>query len=447
MFKSLSLLKQLLVVILGLAIMLVAVVMPVVDSNVHDIIDDQMYEKLETSQRDNVEYDFMPSNNKEKAIYTIVYDPTENAFTFSNLHGDATTLTLLYNYLFGRDLEKIVNSRRHNTIENKGTYARETYYYRIMKVDDEYLISIMSNSYSDKLITDIRNRIIYILYAVLTIFALVLVLWVITLIRPLKKIKTYVDSIANREEATLVMDREDEIGVVGNAIVTMKDELLKQEKVKEEMIHNISHDLKTPIALIKTYGQSVKDDIYPYGDKDSSMDVILENADRLEHKVKSLLYLNRLDYLSAEESELKPFPIKDLIEHIVMQMEAMQHIHIETDLDDVSFIGNEEHWRVAIENIIDNASRYMKSVITITLKKDTLIIYNDGDPIDEDKKEDLFNPYVKGVKGQFGLGLSIVSKIATMYGYDIHAENKNPGVAFIFTKRGAVTNRQYLLLP
>lgn len=437
MFKSLSLLKQLLVVILGLAIMLVAVVMPVVDSNVHDIIDDQMYEKLETSQRDNVEYDFMPSNNKEKAIYTIVYDPTENAFTFSNLHGDATTLTLLYNYLFGRDLEKIVNSRRHNTIENKGTYARETYYYRIMKVDDEYLISIMSNSYSDKLITDIRNRIIYILYAVLTIFALVLVLWVITLIRPLKKIKTYVDSIASREEATLVMDREDEIGVVGNAIVTMKDELLKQEKVKEEMIHNISHDLKTPIALIKTYGQSVKDDIYPYGDKDSSMDVILENADRLEHKVKSLLYLNRLDYLSAEESELKPFPIKDLIEHIVMQMEAMQHIHIETDLDDVSFIGNEEHWRVAIENIIDNASRYMKSVITITLKKDTLIIYNDGDPIDEDKKEDLFNPYVKGVKGQFGLGLSIVSKIATMYGYDIHAENKNPGVAFIFTKRAS----------
>lgn len=437
MFKSLSLLKQLLVVILGLAIMLVAVVMPVVDSNVHDIIDDQMYEKLETSQRDNVEYDFMPSNNKEKAIYTIVYDPTENAFTFSNLHGDATTLTLLYNYLFGRDLEKIVNSRRHNTIENKGTYARETYYYRIMKVDDEYLISIMSNSYSDKLITDIRNRIIYILYAVLTIFALVLVLWVITLIRPLKKIKTYVDSIASREEDTLVMDREDEIGVVGNAIVTMKDELLKQEKVKEEMIHNISHDLKTPIALIKTYGQSVKDDIYPYGDKNSSMDVILENADRLEHKVKSLLYLNRLDYLSAEESELKPFPIKDLIEHIVMQMEAMQHIHIETDLDDVSFIGNEEHWRVAIENIIDNASRYMKSVITITLKKDTLIIYNDGDPIDEDKKEDLFNPYVKGVKGQFGLGLSIVSKIATMYGYDIHAENKDVGVAFIFTKRAS----------
>ena len=41
------------------------------------------------------------------------------------------------------------------------------------------------------------------------------------------------------------------------------------------------------------------------------------------------------------------------------------------------------------------------------------------------------------MKGQFGLGLSIVAKIADMYGYDIHAENKDPGVAFIFTKRAS----------
>ena len=47
----------------------------------------------------------------------------------------------------------------------------------------------------------------------------------------------------------------------------MKEEIDKQSKIKEEMIHNISHDLKTPIALIKSYSQSVKDDIYPYGDK------------------------------------------------------------------------------------------------------------------------------------------------------------------------------------
>ncbi len=45
----------------------------------------------------------------------------------------------------------------------------------------------------------------------------------------------------------------------------MREELLRQEKTKEEMIHNISHDLKTPIATIKSYGESIKDGIYPYG--------------------------------------------------------------------------------------------------------------------------------------------------------------------------------------
>ncbi len=215
----------------------------------------------------------------------------------------------------------------------------------------------------------------------------------------------------------------------------MKDSLDQQEKIKEEMIHNMSHDLKTPIALIQTYSQSVKDDIYPYGDKDSSMDIIIENADRLEHKVKSFLYLNRLDYLQGENKELATFDMKQLIEKIVSQMDALNDLQLLTDLDNVSFIGDEEHWRVAIENVIANASRYAKSQIKIILKDKYLEIYNDGEPLEEESIPYLFDPYVKGVKGQFGLGLSIVAKIADMFGYHVTAKNQEIGVSFIFTKK------------
>ena len=205
--------------------------------------------------------------------------------------------------------------------------------------------------------------------------------------------------------------------------------------MKTELISNVSHDLKTPIALIQTYAQSIKDDIYPYGDKDSSVDVILENTDRLEKKVKSLLYLNRLDYISGQIGD-ETCSMKELIEHIVFQLTAMHpQIEIITDLQDSSFKGKDDYWRICIENIIENAARYVHHEIKIILKDQYLEIFNDGEPIDDSNPESLFQPYEIGHKGQFGLGLSIVYKTVTMYGYKVEAVNRVDGVSFIIQKK------------
>ena len=214
----------------------------------------------------------------------------------------------------------------------------------------------------------------------------------------------------------------------------MKEEIDKQNEIKEEMIHNISHDLKTPIALIQTYAQSIKDDVYPYGDKDSSVDVILENTNRLEKKVRSLLYLNRLDYLSGQVGD-EVCSMKELIEHIVYQLNAMHpDIEIITELQDTYFKGDEEYWRICIENIIENASRYVNHTIKVILKNQYLEIFNDGEPIDNSNPESLFQPYEIGHKGQFGLGLSIVYKTVTMYGFKVEALNREDGVSFVIHK-------------
>ena len=109
-------------------------------------------------------------------------------------------------------------------------------------------------------------------------------------------------------------------------------------------------------------------------------------------------------------------------------------IEIETDLKDISFKGDEECWRICVENIIENAYRYVNKKIKIVLKEDYLEIYNDGEPIDSDNIEALFQPYEKGTKGQFGLGLSIVHKTCTMYGYNVKAVNQEVGVSFIIEK-------------
>ena len=434
-FKKLSLVQQLIVVLCFVGLLLVAVLMPIVDYNVTSIVDKQMYERLTISQYSIIYNNIMPYK-QEKEVYHIIYEMSNNSFVQSNI-GSVQVVYDLYSYLFKDDLAKIVNTDQE-VLKNKGEYDERTYYYMITKINNtsKYLISLVDSEYSVSLITSLRNQIIYIQYGFFIIFAIVMILWVLTLINPLKKIKNYIDNIKDRKDSDLIMNREDEIGIVSKALVEMKEDLDKQESIKEEMIHNISHDLKTPIALIQTYAQSIKDDVYPYGDKDSSIDIILENADRLEHKVKSFLYLNRLDYLQGEDNEIGSFAIQDLIEKIVLQMDFMKpDLHLETELEDVQFDGDEEHWRVAIENIIENASRYAKSVIKITLKEDYLEIYNDGENIDEDTLPYLFDPYVKGVKGQFGLGLSIVSKISSMFQYSVTAKNHDVGVSFIFQKK------------
>lgn len=434
-FTKLSLIKQLLVILIGIGILVAAVLMPIIDYNLTSIVDDQMYDTLFEAQI-NISSFNQYSSNANGAIKHYVYDSSTNKY-YSTFVYNNDNFNNLYTYVFGEDLNTIVSDEDSKTIENKKEIDDTTYYYRISSDEDNvYIISILDSDYSNDLLLSFRNQIIYIQYIFFIIIALILIIWVFSLINPLKKIKNYVDAIKNGEDYNLSIDRGDEIGMISDALIEMKETLDEQESIKEEMIHNISHDLKTPIAVIKTYSESVKDDIYPYGDKNSSMDIIIENADRLDHKVKSFLYLNRLDYLQGEHKNADPFEIKDTIETVAMQLQQVHpQLSIELDLEDVCFHGEEEHWRVAIENIVENASRYAKKVIRITLRNNRLEIFNDGEPIDESKMEYLFKPYVRGVKGQFGLGLSIVEKTAHMYGYDVNAYNLEEGVSFVFTKQ------------
>ena len=232
------------------------------------------------------------------------------------------------------------------------------------------------------------------------------------------------------------MHRQDEIGEVADALVSMRKELEKQEKSKEEMIHNISHDLKTPIATIKSYGESIKDGIYPYDTLEKSVDVIISNAERLEKKVHSLLFLNRVEYILSKDDDEVLTDMRKVVEMVVLNTKVIRpEIEIETNLHESLFRGNDEAWRVCVENILENGLRYAKTQIVITLDEDQLCIYNDGPQMKPERIEKLFKPYEMGEGGQFGIGLSIVHKVVTANGYNVVAENvETGGVIFIIRK-------------
>ena len=78
--------------------------------------------------------------------------------------------------------------------------------------------------------------------------------------------------------------------------------------------------------------------------------------------------------------------------------------------------------------------RYATTTIKITVKSNKIILYNDGENIDDKFLEGIFTPFRKGIKGEFGLGLSIVKKALNMMHYDIVIKNEKKGVSFIITK-------------
>jgi two-component system sensor histidine kinase CssS len=161
---------------------------------------------------------------------------------------------------------------------------------------------------------------------------------------------------------------------VADALVDMEDELSQEQKEKQEMIQNISHDLKTPIATIKSYSEAIKDGVYPYETLEKSVDVIIEHADRLEKKVKSLIMLNKMDYLEDHLPAGDDLAMNPVIDKVLLSLKVIRpEIEFERDTEEnVCFHGEEDPWRITIENLIDNALRYAKSKITVVLREGEL---------------------------------------------------------------------------
>lgn len=314
-----------------------------------------------------------------------------------------------------------------------------TYMYSMTEIADHVvLVSVMSNEYIQIFRSALTNGVLNTNLVFVSFLFILMLIWVGSLIVALSRIKQYITKIKNGQEAVLHMKRGDEIGEVGNALVEMQTELQKQNAQKEEMIQNISHDLKTPIATIKSYAEAIKDGIYPYETLDKSVDVIIEHADRLEKKVKSLIILNKMDYLKDNLEPGDHLDMNHVIQEVMLSLKVIRpEISFLPDLEEnVYFHGEEEPWRIVVENLIDNALRYAKSEIGIKLRPNELIISDDGKHISDDMLMAMFHPYEKGSDGQFGLGLSIVYRIVTTYGYQITAENLEEGVCFRIYRTG-----------
>ena len=269
--------------------------------------------------------------------------------------------------------------------------------------------------------------------------SLIILFWSNSVVRKIEKIKKKIDNIDNPNyQFKPIVGNDDELKSLDSAIDDMRISLLKQEELRSQLYQNISHDFKTPLTVIKSYVEAVDDGVE---DKDKALDVILQQTNKLEAKVHSLLYLNKLDYLKDEDFNFSQSI--NIVKIIDLSIEKFKHRNNEVKIvktidKNVKFYGTEDVWETVIDNILNNFYRYAIKEIKITVKNNKIILYNDGPNIKDDFLEAMFIPYRKGIKGEFGLGLSIVRKSLIMIGYEIEVKNHSKkGVSFIITKKGS----------
>jgi two-component system sensor histidine kinase CssS len=257
---------------------------------------------------------------------------------------------------------------------------------------------------------------------------------------PLRYLEKRVKKIANKEWGEPIsLDRGDEFGILASSINMMQESLKKMEMEEEIFLQSVSHDLKTPIMVIRSYAQALHDKIYLNNSFEDTVSVIIKEATNLENKVEKLLYLNSLDYILPRKNEYKKINISATLKNIITRFSLNQNrIKFHTNLHDVVIYGNEEELTVAFENILENNVRYAASTIWISTnivkQKDNeyveISFKNNGPLIESETLEQLFNHFHKGKNGKFGLGLFITKKIIQFHNGNVHVENVGSVVVF-----------------
>ncbi len=236
-----------------------------------------------------------------------------------------------------------------------------------------------------------------------------------------------------------------------NANVALKQDIAKKEEIDEmrkEFLSNVSHELKTPIALIQGYAEGLKEGV---SDDEESRnfycEVIMDEASKMNIMVKKLLTLNQLEF-GNESANMERFDIVDMIKNYIKSASMLAKQKDATvKFDDYSPIfvwGDEFKVEEVLQNYFSNALNHIdgERIVEIKLvRKENLVrisVFNTGTPIPEESLPLIWDKFYKVDKartrqyGGSGVGLSIVKAIMEGMGQAYGAINYDNGVEFYF---------------
>ena len=243
-----------------------------------------------------------------------------------------------------------------------------------------------------------------------------------------------------------------EVDDLAETLTYAAHELSKTDQMQRDLIANVSHDLRTPLTMMKAYAEMIRDLSGNNPEKRAKhLQVIIEETDRLSLLVNDMLDLSKLES-GAQKLDYSTFDIAQCMEEIVHRYEGVSermgyHIHLTLDKSCMVRCDESKIDRV-IGNLINNAINYTskenKQVFLRQVNQPDCVrieVRDTGDGIEEDKIKLIFDKYYRSENHKrevvgTGLGLSIVKAILKLHNYDYGVNSKlGEGSTFWFAIR------------
>ena len=318
------------------------------------------------------------------------------------------------------------------------------------RLKDDYLVFINTSLEPIGPVAEvIKEQLVFI--SLITFFLGLFITFLLSnrLSRPFKHITAAAERLASGDYTTHFEGGSyAEINELSDALNYAGSEISKVDSLRNDLIANVSHDLRTPLTMIKAYAEMIRDLSGDNPEKRSAhLKVIIDETDRLSALVSNLLELSKLQNGSIELKRTQ-FSVNDFIDDTVSRYQVLSEregyeFEIEHDAD-VLCIGDEQRLEQVLRNFIDNAVNYSGDSRRIIIRQRNLEqtvrieVIDFGVGIEKEKLPLVFDRYYRDERTKrdvtgTGLGLSIVKEILRLHGMRFGVQSEvNKGSTFWF---------------
>lgn len=420
---------------------------------------DVLYKNYQINKVNNIVEEFNTSNEDVYVLAeNLAYD-NEVCISVINENMVSFNYNTMQNGCPLNKKNKFINEKINNFISS----SNGSEYYRItnpmtetkgilyaVKKDDTNIFIYSNLKNTSNFVNIFQNQIVY--FIILIIFCSIFISFFLAnkITKPIREITNKSKNIGKgKYDTKFPKNGISEIDELSETLEEVQKELGKSDEVKRDLMANVSHDLKTPLTLIKSYAEMIKDISYKDPKKmNEHLDIIMDESDRLTILVNDILELSKVqneEYLyNYEEYDLvkeikkiiKKYDVINTKEQYKFILELPKKAIIKADREKINQV---------IYNLLNNAINYTGKDKLVKIKvtkeeKDYLVeIIDTGKGIKKEELSFIWDKYYKNDKNHqrnvvsTGLGLSIVKEILNKHNFEYGVKSEiNKGSTFYF---------------